>query len=81
MPKKQCSSCRFVGAATEGEVTFSRSGTSRRYLTQMCLTCWLTLALLVEEQSVGFVESLPFMNGTAKRALRTAKSRKESNKP
>jgi hypothetical protein len=77
--KPVCSSCRFAGPAADGEVTFARSGTSRRYLVRMCITCWLTLCGLVEDQSLGFTESLPFVDATAKRSRR--RSTNTSSRP
>lgn len=60
MPSRRCGVCGYVGAAAAGEVTLSRSGMTRAFQMEWCITCWLSLNNILEDQSLAFTDSLPF---------------------
>lgn len=59
MGRPTCKICRMVTGSHEGLVRCHRSGTSREYIIQCCVSCWLALMYILEDISQGYTDSLP----------------------
>lgn len=69
MPQHKCGACGYVGRAQTCEITMTRSGVLRRFQMMWCITCWITLSNLLEPQSVGFTDGLPFRSTSTSRTI------------
>lgn len=86
MPKTKCGVCGLISGTQAAEVILERSGMRRKYLTMWCITCWITLCNVLEDQSVAFTEGLPLVTTKLSRLalkkvrVRTSKSTEHTGK-
>ena len=57
MPKQVCPLCAYVGPTAEGFITMERNAGKKRYVVKSCITCWLAFSHLIEDNSIGYMES------------------------
>lgn len=75
MAERKCGACGLVAGTKESAVLLERSGKARKYTMIWCITCWLGLVFMLEDQSSAWSDCLPAE--VTKKSLQLSRLRKK----